>query len=208
MLLPVVPRQMMAWRDAYAFFPILARDIDAPALLGPWAPDAPSGSPGSPHVSRTYYHHAAAPVVYKAMSRITIWAWHADRMVAVPSVELAKTGLSGDEAVAEHLSRGGGARLVRQPGLEQDFKRLSSWPSSRYDVLAHLVARLPDFDKQPRTILRRLPPMHILAMYWCANVTDEWLENVRRKQRSRSDENPGWRGRALPGSVAKPQFRR
>ena len=33
MHLPVVPPQIKGWRDAYAFFPILARDIDAPALV-------------------------------------------------------------------------------------------------------------------------------------------------------------------------------
>ena len=182
MLLPVVPRQIMAWRDAYALFPILARDIDAPALLD-LGHLMHQRKPWESRLCRTHYHRAAAPIVYKVMSSITIWAWRAGRMVSIPSAELAKTGLTGDEAVAEHLSRGGVARLVRYPGLKQDFERPSSWPSSRYDVLSHLVARLPDFDRQPRRVLRKLPQMYDLAMYWCANVTDEWLENVHRKQR-------------------------
>ena len=122
------------------------------------------------------------PVVKKVMSSITAWAWHAGRMVAIPSVELAKTGLSGDEAIAEHLSRGRRASFVRYPGIEQDFKRPTSRPSSPYDVLAHLVARLPDFDRQPRRVFRKLPTMNALAVYWCIAVTDEWLEIVRREQ--------------------------
>ena len=188
MLLPIVPYQIMGWRDAYALFPILARDIDAPALVNlgrlmrHWAP-------WKSRVRRMHYHRLAAPVVHEVMASITDWAWHAGRIVAIPYVELAKTGLSGNEAVTEHLSRGRGASFVRYPGLEQDFKRLSSRPSSPYDVLSHLVARLPDFDRQPRRVLRKFPQMHALAMYWCAAVTDEWLETVRREQeRSWVDE--------------------
>ena len=192
MHLPVVPPEIKGWRDACAFFPILARDIDTPALvdLGPmmrrWAP-------WESREQRMHYHRLAAPVVKKVMSSITAWAWHAGRMVAIPSVELTKTGLSGDEAVAEHLSRGRGASFVRYPGIEQDFKRPTSRPSSPYDVLAHLVARLPDFDRQPRRVFRKLPTMNALAVYWCIAVTDEWLEIVRREQER------SWVGETLDG---------
>ena len=49
-------------------------------------------------------------------------------------------------------------------------------------MLSHLVARLPDFDRQPRRVSRKLPTMNALAVYWCIAVTDEWLEKVRREQ--------------------------
>ena len=181
MHLPVVPPQIKGWRDAHAFFPILARDIDAPALVhlgrlmrrcAPW----------QSREQRMHYHRLAAPVVSEVMGSITAWAWHAGLMVGIPSVELAKTGLSGDEAVTEHLSRGRGARVVRYPGVRQDFKRLSSRPSSPYDMLSHLVARLPDFDRKPRRVRRKPPTMNALAVYWCVFVTDEWLETVRHEQ--------------------------
>ena len=120
-------------------------------------------------------------------------------MVAIPSVDLAKAGLSGKEAVAEHLSRGHGASFVRYPGIEQDFKRPTSRPSSPYDVLSHLVARLPDFDRQPRRVLRKLPTMNALAVYWCISVTDEWLEIVRREQER------SWVGETLDGEEEQHQ---
>ena len=75
-----------------------------------------------------HYHRLAAPVVSKVMGSITAWAWHAGRMVAIPSVELAKTGLSGKEAVAEHLSRGRGASFVRYPGIEPEVITVDNGP--------------------------------------------------------------------------------
>ena len=181
------------WRFAVAFLPILARDIEAPALAA-LADLMRESVPWKSKELRRHYHRMAAPIMYEALGQIGEWSLHSGLVVGLSEGLGSSTGPQGEAdeaAVIEALARGG--RPVfgiasTDSAYERVAKGLGGTP---YGVLLRLMPRLPDVDRpRRRSLWRRKDSIGELAAIWCLTVTDEWLQRVRDANKRMWSEEP------------------
>lgn len=172
------PRVPSDWRAALAWFPILAKDIDAPAVAdlanviretAPWASDS----------LRRRYRAQAAPIITHVLGSVTMWALPVGLVVMAPvgRPERFETfeELANDTGLHRRAADASLARLIKgdrpqvisllpgqafERGIAKDFKQ------TPYGIVAEVVQRLPDIDKRKR--FSRAPTLLQLAIAWCA----------------------------------------
>ncbi len=175
------------WRAAIAFLPILARDIDAPALATV-ADVMRSEVPWTNKEMRRRYRRKVAPFMDRALSEIGRWS---AGFGLVPYYKQR-----GNNSPPEFV---GIADITDFPLDPHDKGLVEKFRDSLFGTLIDLVGRLPDverpngppFVRARRSLLRPLSSRRVsitmLAAGWCLTADDQWVERVRN---ARSNVRP------------------
>ena len=154
------------WKIAEGFLPLLARDIEAPALAS-LAELMRDSVPWKTKELRRRYHRLAAPIVKQSLGQIGDWALTSGLLLEV--MEVPQPSTSPQEET-------GGGRVFD----------VSATRFSPEGALLRLLPLLPDVDRPKRHFLRRKKDsIGVLAAEWCMNVTDEWLQEIREARERR-----------------------
>ena len=180
----------LEWRDAIGFLPILARDIDAPALAT-LADLMKNEIPWVTKELRNRYRRKATPIMDQALTEIGAWS--------------AGFGLVPLYGRLKHDSPPEFVEIDEAAQFPSDHDQKGNVEKFRgtvFAILIEVVRRLPEVDRpsgnpfvQPggsrlRFLSRRRAPMAALAIRWCIAVDDQLVEDARNADRDLWPKEP------------------